>query len=184
MTEPRVKVGNEWLNLADVKRESLPSTLNRHEVHAIQFCKDWLSGKETFEFHTSGSTGTPKKVTFLRAQLVASARLTEDALGLKEGYTALACLDTTLIAGAMMLVRCFVTGMNIIVKSPTANPLEGNVDHINFAAFVPLQVNTMLGHAPSGLRAIDTIIIGGAPISHDLKLQLQSFILLSMQLME
>ncbi len=174
MTEPWVKVGNVWLNLADVKRASLPSTLNRHEVHAIQFCKDWLSGKEIFEFHTSGSTGTPKKLTFQRAQLVASAKLTEAALGLRQGYTALVCLDTTLIAGAMMLVRCLVTGMNIIIKSPAANPLESTVDHIDFAAFVPLQVNTMLAHDPSCLKVIDTIIIGGAPISHELKLQLQS----------
>ena len=76
----------------------------------------------------------------------ASAMLTEEALQLVEGFTALVCLDTQYVAGKMMLVRSFVTGMKIIGVNPSANPLLNLPHHqkIDFAAFVPYQIQEML----------------------------------------
>src|SRR4051794_12828892 len=81
------------------------------EKSTFSFISEWFSGKDTFELQPSGSTGTPKKNTVTRAQMTASANLTAQALGLKQTYHAMVCLDTRYIAGKMMLVRSFEIGM-------------------------------------------------------------------------
>jgi O-succinylbenzoic acid--CoA ligase len=117
MITSRIKAGNQWITVSDLKENRLPDSLNKYEKKAIQFCQSWLSDKQDFEFNTSGSTGPPKKILFKRSQLISSARSTSQALDLKAGHTALICLDTDFIAGAMMVVRSFVTGMNMIIKA-------------------------------------------------------------------
>ncbi|MEJ0056106.1 MAG: hypothetical protein WDN75_10840 [Bacteroidota bacterium] len=120
MTALRVKIGNHWLTLSSLKENKTDDSLNDHEKKAIQFCRAWLSDKQDFEFHTSGSTGTPKTIRFNREQLISSARLTARALHLQPGFTSLVCLDTDFIAGAMMVVRSLVTGMDMIIQAPSA----------------------------------------------------------------
>lgn len=145
------------------------------ERSTLAFCHDWLTGKKQFTLQTSGSTGIPKEISFSRDQMTASALMTQTALGLKEGDTALICLDTKYIAGQMMLVRSFVVGMNIIATEPSANPfmaIEEN-DKIDFAAFVPYQLQTILGKNPERLDTIRVGIIGGASIDSILKESLQ-----------
>ncbi len=148
------------------------------EESTINFCKDWLNGRDQFEIQTSGSTGTPKKISFTREQLEASARLTENALQLKEGFNALVCLDTKYIAGQMMLVRSFVTGMNVIAVEPGSNPFEqiSSELKIDFAALVPYQIQAILNSEHvQRFNAVQKIIIGGAAISNDLVDQLQNY---------
>src|SRR3990170_1163823 len=87
------------------------------ESSVYSFVKQWHSSDDTFIQKTSGSTGTPKLITLTREQLVASAKLTEEALELKAGDCALVCLDPQYIAGKMMLVRSFSIGMKIISKT-------------------------------------------------------------------
>ena len=165
MTRPlRLKAANEWLNLADLKSPYVPASLNDQEKSAIQFCRQWLNGQQKFEFQTSGSTGIPKKISFKREQLEVSARLTEKALHLQPGYSALICLDVNFIAGAMMMVRSLVTGMDMIIKSPSGNPLNGISDNIDFVALVPYQLVTVLDQFPSALSKLKTVIVGGAPL--------------------
>src|SRR5258708_31206425 len=147
MNPPWIKVGNARLTLSDLKNGSVQNSFNEQEGNAIQFCKNWLSGIHEFEFYTSGSTGTPKKIVFTKEQLESSARLTGQALHLQPGFTALICLDCTFIAGAMMIVRSLVLGMNMIIKTPSANPLDRISDKIDFAAFVPYQFTTLLDQA-------------------------------------
>ncbi len=131
---------------------------------AIQFCRDWITQRDKFTFQTSGSTGTPKQISFTRSQLIASAHLTAEALNLQAGENALVCLDTRLIAGAMMLVRSMVTSMNIILEQPSANPVQVDQTAIHFVALVPYQVVSMLPSRASRLQQIKTVIIGGAPL--------------------
>jgi O-succinylbenzoic acid--CoA ligase len=147
------------------------------ERHTLGFIRDWMSGAGDFVLHTSGSTGTPKPIHLTRAQMTASAQATAQALGLKPGWTALVTLDTRFVAGKMMLVRSLITGMHIVAREPTANPLEKLADdqRIDFAALVPYQVETIL-QSPQAARlgAVGTIIIGGAPLSAPTALQLAS----------
>ncbi len=137
------------------------------EKSTFTFMSDWLNGIETFHQKTSGSTGTPKEMSISREQMWASAMLTEEALQLKKGFHGLVCLDTQYIAGKMMLVRCFVTGMKIIAVNPSSNPFL-NLPHtqkIDFAALVPYQVQDIISSDSAiQLNEIQTTIIGGAPL--------------------
>lgn len=169
----RLKVGSQWLTTDDLMRGLLPGEATEQENKVIDLCRRWLHGEDTFEFHTSGSTGIPKRITFHRHQLESSARLTEKALHLKAGDTALICLDTAFIAGAMMVIRCLVTGMNMIIQTPSANPLENIQEPIDFAAMVPYQVTTILEEDPDAFTRLRKTIIGGAPLSPDTALKLQ-----------
>jgi o-succinylbenzoate---CoA ligase len=141
------------------------------------FYKEWHRGNTEFVRHTSGSTGAPKAIVLSRAQMQASAQLTHDALQLRAGQTALVCLNVNFIAGTMMLVRCWEIGMTPLVVSPTSNPLRevGADAKIDFAAFVPLQLQTMLeANLHERLNAMQVIIVGGAAVSERLETQLQA----------
>lgn len=148
---------------------AFPSTGTEFELTTLSFCRDWLNGLNEFQVTTSGSTGTPKTITFTREQLIASARLTQQALGLKAGMTALLCLDPSFIAGRMMIVRSIFIGMNLVAVEPSANPLNAITQLIDFAAFVPYQISTILNSAIEKLKSTGIIIIGGGPVDADLE---------------
>ena len=121
---------------------------------------------------------TQKKIAATREQLKASARITAAYLKLEPEQTALVCLDVSFVAGLMMLVRAIEMGMNIIITHPEANPLQSLDPAINvdFAAFVPYQIEAILKSPQRGkLNAITNVIIGGAPLSEQTKVDLQSF---------
>jgi len=169
-----------WINGRDVlisditSQKETPKDL--FEKHTFSFIRAWLGPANSFELQTSGSTGDPKIIIASRDQLTTSAQLTEKALGLKRSDVALVCLDPSYIAGKMMLVRCFVTGMQIRATTPS-NVLPDNLqDHIiHFAAMVPAQVFEIC-RSPKieRLRRFKTIIIGGAPLDDETKVILQT----------
>jgi len=167
-----------WL-LENGKRNTLFEIKNGvAESSATRFCKEWLNGKVDFLLQTSGSTGTPKQIRVTREQLKASARITAHYLQLKPEQTALVCLDTSFIAGLMMLVRAIEVGMNIIVTPPEANPLQSINPEIpvDFTAFVPYQIEAILKSPQrEKLNSISNVIIGGAPLAQHTKLILQTF---------
>ncbi len=144
----------------------LPS--NEFEKSTLKFCKEWLSGQESFTLQTSGSTGVAKKIKITREQLKASANLTAKVLGLQKNDTALVCLDTRYIAGIMMMVRSFEVGMNMIIVEPASNPLEKIEEGtcIDFTALVPLQLETIIRSSDSNkLNQIKIALIGGAALN-------------------
>jgi o-succinylbenzoate---CoA ligase len=137
------------------------------ESHTYSFISQWFSELNEFEITTSGSTGAPKKIIITRNQMLASARLTEKVLALKNPDTCLVCIDTQFIGGRMMLVRAFTTGLRIFAVDPCANPLEKIPagQWVNFAAFVPYQVENILdSQDPDSLNRVEKIIVGGAPL--------------------
>lgn len=146
-----------------------------YERQTFDFCQRWLRGDETFLLHTSGSTGTPKPITLQRQQMAASACLTGAAIGLQYGDHALVCLNTAYIAGIMMLVRGMVLGLHLTVIEPTRRPLR-IARSFDFTALVPLQVQTALRHAEdrARLNEMKAVLIGGAPVSDALVMDLQS----------
>jgi o-succinylbenzoate---CoA ligase len=141
------------------------------EGRVFSFASEWLDMEhQTFEVQTSGSTGNPKKISLSRAQLKASANLTKEFFQLKQGDTALLCLDPTFIAGKMMIVRAIEIGMDLICLPPTADPLSDLFIEapIHFAAFVPYQLEAILKSQSSisKLEKIETVIVGGANVSN------------------
>jgi O-succinylbenzoic acid--CoA ligase len=168
----------EGFKASPVELNSLTHRLSGFEQKVVDFALEWISGKVDFEFTTSGSTGKPQKIKFNRTQIQASAQLTQQVFELKAGNHALLCLDTNFIAGKMMVVRALETGMNLVCVSPTSNPLVGlklNLK-IDFAAFVPYQLETILDNTSSSkkLSQIRKAIIGGASVSAELSQKLQS----------
>jgi O-succinylbenzoic acid--CoA ligase len=148
------------------------------ETNTFTFIRDWLNGREEFRIRTSGSTGTPKVIAIRRDQMIASARMTAQALGLQEDDSALVCLDTKYIAGQMMLVRCFTTGMKILATDPVANPFHNVAEThtIDFTALVPYQVQEILHSGEvSRLDGVRNILIGGAALDEKTRSMLQIF---------
>ncbi len=133
------------------------------------FLQEWLSNSSTIVVHTSGSTGTPKPITLEKEQMVNSANATGSFFNLKEGNTALLCLPAGYIAGKMMLVRALVLGLELDYVDPSSNPLVGIDKQYKFSAMVPMQVYNCI----EKLHFIDTLIIGGAVVSLDLKEKLK-----------
>ena len=138
---------------------------------AFAFCKDWLAGKDQFVQATSGSTGVPKLQEITRQQLVASATATGAFFGVNSEFKLLCCLNPAYIAGKMMLVRALVWDCEITLVEPNSDPLASQEEAFDLVAMVPLQVETSLS-SPSSLeklKAIKTVLIGGAPLSDSLR---------------
>jgi O-succinylbenzoic acid--CoA ligase len=170
-----IRINGRLVSLESIVNETALSQ-SPFENHTFSFLSAWLSGQKTFDLQTSGSTGEPKTITASREQMVSSARLTEQTLQLSKSDQALICIDTKYIGGRMMLVRCLTTGMRILAVDPVANPLTKiPVDQcVNFAAFVPLQVQSILGSKhPHLLDTLDKVIIGGAPLDEKVIQQLR-----------
>lgn len=164
-------INNRHISHPDIlDRRIAPSGDFESQVFAC--IREWHSNATEFVFHTSGSTGTPTAIKFTREQLIRSAQGTASAFGLRSGDTALVCLTPAFVAGRMMIVRAMVSGMEIVAVDPTSNPLSGipETQRIDFAAFVPLQLHTMLEEGlHERLKAIRTILVGGAPVSRELR---------------
>ncbi len=145
-----------------------------------EFLAEWQNDSPTVLVHTSGSTGKPKPLLVEKRRMEASARITCQFLGLKEGDTALLCMPLDYIAGKMMVVRALTCGLKLIVEEPSGLPLfrphltSPNLgETIDFAAMVPLQVWNLLQQAPQRLRQIRHLIIGGGAINDELAAALQ-----------
>jgi o-succinylbenzoate---CoA ligase len=157
-------------------RNSIP--LNGYEVKTLEFCKDWLNGVQEFPIQTSGSTGTPKLITLSRRQMELSARRTVQLLGLQANERMLICLNTEYIAGMMMLVRGFMTEMQMTVVEPVGNPLTlvPAGEQYDFSSFVPMQLQTILQEnhgAIERLNHMKAILVGGAPVGFSLQREIQ-----------
>lgn len=174
MNSPTLQYGNKNYLLKDLPKISQPFTFKER---TIDFCQRWLSGQQQFEIQTSGSTGIPKKIFINRQSMIASANGTIQALGIRANQTSLVCLDTSYIAGIMMLVRSLEMGMHIIAVEPCANPFERIEPErkIDFTALVPYQVKAIL-QSPQKifLNQLRSVLIGGAPLDHSTKLELQN----------
>lgn len=165
------------------------------QINAVcAFSRAWLRGDDAFTVQTSGSTGAPRPIQLRRRQMIASARATGAALGLTAGMTALVCLPVQYIAGRMMLVRGFELGLDLVVIEPSADPLAELPEGIavDFAAFVPLQMQALLDQAlvahndacfpddtthssryRQRLDAMHAILVGGGPLTPALEMQIR-----------
>ena len=142
-----------------------------------EFLEAWNNASETVLVHTSGSTGEPKPMQVEKRRMLASARRTNDFLGLKEGDTALLCMSLDYIAGKMMVVRAIERGLRLITVEPSGHPLAVKQPQIDFAAMVPMQVYNSLQVAEERERLMQIVhlIIGGGAIDDSLAAELKSF---------
>lgn len=171
----------EWLSdsLAPLDQTPHQTPLTAYERQTLCFCRRWLCGEDIFFLRTSGSTGQPKLIGLNRAQMIASAHLTGEALGLRRGDEALVCLPTNYIAGLMMLVRGFELGLSLIVITPRRNPLAGFSDDIAiaFTSLTSLQLQEILSATPEKrvvLNRMRAVLVGGSPIPEAVLKQIET----------
>ena len=154
----------------------LDGPVNGYEAKVLDFVRQWLNGTQEFSLTTSGSTGPPSPIGLRRRQMEASARRTADFFDLGPGDRALVCLNCEYIGGMMMLVRGLERNLHLTIVEPHADPFAyvAADAEFDFAAFVPLQLKTVLaaGHAPR-LNQMKALLIGGAPADAALQQELQ-----------
>lgn len=128
------------------------------------FINDWNGELDFINCMTSGSTGQPKLRTIRKSFMLESAKMTGAYLKLQENDTALHCLSMNTIAGKMMVVRAIVLNLRLIVVDVTSDPLKQVNYPVDFAAMVPIQVQSTLPK----ISLIQKLIIGGGIISGQL----------------
>lgn len=153
--------------------------LSDYEKNTFIFIFEWLSKKKYWNIKTSGSTGDPKAIVLNRKLMKYSASQTIEILKIPKGSNSLLSINANFVGGKMMLVRALENQMNIIVQKPSTQSLRPeNLHHrIDFAAFVPLQINTFLNDKLqcSALNRIEKVIIGGASLSNNAINAIQGF---------
>lgn len=157
---------DQILSLANTE---LKSDLEDWEKIIWQFVADWFEHPDkNIEVFSSGSTGAPKLINHTEQAMLHSARMTCEALALKQGSTALLCLPATKISGMMMIVRCIQNKMKMYCAKPSLSPLTGVEDegHIDFSSFTPAQFYEIIDSDKAFERAqsISKIILGGEEV--------------------
>lgn len=140
------------------------------------FLKDWFNDSPFLTVQTSGSTGLPKEIQVEKSRMLESAKLTCEFLGLKEGDTALLCMNLKYIGAKMVVVRSLLKGLNLIYTEVNGYPLKKTLV-TDFAAMTPMQVFNSLQDTEqrAKLRDIRHLIIGGGAVDEKLKKELAEF---------
>ena len=168
--------GGQYISYEELVH-SHPTASNPYFDSVVDFCRSYLSGKQTFLVKTSGSTGKHKKFFLNRDQLKLSACMTIDALSLTKVYKGLVCISIDHIGGKMMLVRAMELGMPLFIVEPAAEPPIQDLAPIDFVALIPLQVQALLTSKTGRnfLNHCKVVIIGGGAIDRSLESQLGQF---------
>lgn len=144
-----------------------------------EFLAEWRNESPYVRAQTSGSTGAPKQMLVEKKRMLASARRTNDFLGLKPGDTALLCMSLDYIAGKMMVVRALERDLQLMVVEPSGHPMITRSEEcvIDFAAMVPMQVYNSLQvlEERERVKQIKHLIIGGGAIDEAMAEELKSF---------
>jgi O-succinylbenzoic acid--CoA ligase len=138
-----------------------------------RFSDVWSNESKIIEQQSSGSTGTPKLIEISKIKMKSSAEMTGAFFQLGSLKNSLLCISTDYIGGKMMFVRSVLYDLEINVVDVISNPIRNLNEQIDFAAMVPLQVETILQENPEKLDLIKYLIIGGAPVSLNLEKKLQ-----------
>jgi O-succinylbenzoic acid--CoA ligase len=134
------------------------------ELYVLRLIQDWISDKDSFDFHTSGSTGTRKTIALSRAQLLYSAKTTLSFLDPEHKFSSsLLCINPRYIGGTMVVIRALIGNMKLHIAPTTSAPRIN--EEIDLVSMVPLQVKSLIKDDQKGLQNINTLVIGGAAIS-------------------
>lgn len=138
------------------------------------FLDIWNGESNTIRQESSGSTGSPKLIEIPKWRMKASAEMTGDFFELDKMNSSLLCISPKYIGGKMMIVRSVLYNLELTIADVSSNPIKDLTKKMDFAAMVPLQVDTILDETPEKLDLIKYLIIGGAPVSLNLEKRLQS----------
>ncbi|MEY2963764.1 MAG: hypothetical protein RL754_1025 [Bacteroidota bacterium] len=123
---------------------------------------NFIANEPHFPISTSGSTGKPKLVEHPRKRLVQSAYATLEFFELEPGDRALLVLPAKYIGGAMMIIRAYLGNLELHLQEPSGLPVLDR--SYNFVPLTPAQYIRLLESNLSGLKRIEYILLGGAPL--------------------
>ena len=172
-----VIINSKTIDINDIKKGKLDlKDFNRFEREVHKVLKAWHSNQDSFNLYTSGSTSSPKKVSFSRSKLKKSAKRTIDYFHLKPGDRIFMCLNPKFVAGFMMLIRALEGDLDLVIQTPSLNPLKSLNDDLSFqfASFTPGQADSIMENAPQKFENIEKILIGGVSINPQLEKKLRS----------
>lgn len=138
-----------------------------------RFIDVWSNASNSIQQQSSGSTGSPKLIEIPKWKMEASAKMTGAFFNLERMNKSLLCISPNYIGGKMMIVRSIIFNLELHVADISSNPIKDLNEFIDFAAMVPLQVDTILNENPEKLDLIKYLIIGGAPVSLELEKRIQ-----------
>ncbi len=161
---------------ADILREahSKDACYTAFQKNLYTFIRRWYSDEPGIYVQTSGSTGKPTGILITKRQMIASAKSTIQKFGLIAGDKALLCLDTTHIAGMMMVVRAITGHLAFIAVQPSSNPFETltTEQQPDFAAMVPYQLKGILNSNTRNrkiLNNLKVLLLGGESVDEALE---------------
>ena len=140
------------------------------QQRVADFIASFRDSDAHIEVQTSGSTGVPKRMLVEKSRMLASARRTNNVLGLKPQDVALVCLPVDYIAGKMMVVRALERNLRMEVVTPSSNPLKdfeaNRLGAQTLLAITPHQLAEILAdeRASHILKRVSHIIIGGGAL--------------------
>lgn len=159
----KIRINNR-LYTCENMRELLHSLGNEPWVISlIDFLINWFDNSSCIEVKTSGSTGEPKVIALTKESMMNSAKMTCRFFNLNEESTALMCLPADYIAGKMMVVRAFVSNLNLIAVKPSADPFVNLDTIVDFAAITPYQF--INAYQSIQVAPVRKIIVGGSQVS-------------------
>lgn len=136
------------------------------------FTRLWHDASDSIVAHTSGSTGKPKEIHLLKADMLHSARATNDFFGLDRTSHAALPLAMSYIAGKMMAVRAIVGGYDLTMLPVSNNiSLPDNGIVFDLVPVVPSQLPSLIAQ-PHYAGRIRNLLIGGAAPSAELLVRL------------
>ncbi len=160
----------ELIQLA-VQKIKDPQT-ERWEKNIFWLILEWLHPSNIMEVKTSGSTGKAKTILFTKNQMIASAQSTETYFGYSEKDAVLLALDMSYVAAKMMLVRAFVSSLDLYYVKPSSDPFKDRVfPRLAFVPLVPFQLKSIFQYAESlqGLRTVSNVLVGGGAVDAELE---------------
>lgn len=160
-------------------RDSILNTVEGEQPFSndlLSFLKEWFNDSPYILVQTSGSTGVPKQIEVEKARMLQSAKLTCNFLGLKQGDSALLCMNLKYIGAKMVVVRSLFAGLELIPIEASGYPLK-EIETTVFAAMTPMQVYNSLqdNEQREKLKCIQHLIIGGGAVDAVLSSELANF---------
>jgi O-succinylbenzoic acid--CoA ligase len=142
------------------------------EKKIFWFILEWLHPSNTMEVKTSGSTGKAKTIHFSKDQMIASAQATAKYFGFSDKDPVLLALDMSYVAAKMMVVRAFVSGLDLHYAKPSSDPFkDSDFPPLKFVPLVPLQLKSIIQSRESRarLRTVAQVLVGGGAVDPDLE---------------
>lgn len=136
------------------------------------FKRIWESEEAYILCHTSGSTGKPKDIRLSKNVMRESAKRTNNFFSLDNMSHLHSCISPDYIGGKMMMVRASILNCKFTYEEPSNRPLDNyNDSDIDLLAVVPSQMWHILKNINKS-PAIRNIIVGGQPISDELRFEI------------